>query len=276
MTMTLIGFHFGVTLFLQIVTTLVIVGVYSAITSLRETRDDHESECRMVLLVSFLFDLHATVTDLKTLTGESQAAIDERGGKFLRFARALDQFRSDGSLPDCGPEVVSTVRDHVWAVFGAAIIAIGVPTLVWRESRYQLIKHTEYRKNLFSKILMLLAVNLVLTVGAFALMGRYPGGMAILLFGAGLVGVVACLVGLVFLTVQQNAWKMYWRDRLLELMAVAEHGKNHDVFTRAMALASHVDAQPDVPFPGRLALYTGIYSCVQAVILLAGRAFQLS
>ena len=43
-----------------------------------------------------------------------------------------------------------------------------------------------------------------------------------------------------------------------------------------MALASHVDAQPDVPFPGQLALYTGIYTCVQTVILLAAKAFQLS
>jgi len=31
----------------------------------------------MVLLTAFLFDLHATVKDLKTLTGERQSAIDD-------------------------------------------------------------------------------------------------------------------------------------------------------------------------------------------------------
>lgn len=274
--MTWIRVDIGVTLLLQIITTLMILAVYSAITSLRERRDDHQSECRMVLLASFLFDLHTKVTDLKTLTGERQSAIDDPGGKFLKFARALDRFRSDGSLPDSAPDVVSTVGDHARAIFGAAIIAIGVPMLVWRERRYQLIKHTEYRKNLFSKIMMLLASNLVLAVGAFALMNHYSGWVAPLLVAAGLVGVIACLVGLVILVAQQYAWKIYWRDRLLELMAVAEHGKNHDVFTSTMALASHVDAQPDVPFPGQLALYTGIYTCVQTVILLAAKAFQLS
>jgi hypothetical protein len=274
--MTSIGFDIGVTLFLQIVTTVMIVGIYSVMTSLRERRADHQSDCQMVLLISFLFDLHATVTDLKTLTGAPQSAIDDPDGQFLRFARALDRFRSDGSLPDSAPASVSTFGDHVRAVFGAPIIAIGAPLLMWREHRYQLIKHTEYRRNLFSKIMMLLAVNLLLTVGASALMSRYPGWIGAILGVAGLAGVIACLVGLAALVAQQNAWKIYWLDRLVELMAVAEHTKNHDVFTRAMILSNHVDAQPDVPFPGRLALYTGIYSCVQAVILLAAKAFQLS
>jgi hypothetical protein len=274
--MTLFGFDIGVTLFLQIVTTLMIIGIYSVMTSLRERRDDHQSECQMILLASFLFDLHATVKDLKTLTGERQSAIDDPGGKFLRFSRALDRFRLDGSLPDSAPASVSTIGDHFRAVFGAPIIAIGAPLLAWSERRCQLIKHTEYRRNLFSKIMMLLAVNLLLTVGASAVMSRYPGGIGVILGVAGLAGVVACLIGLAVLVAQQYAWKFYWRDRLIELMAVAEHRKNHDVFTRAMILANHVDAQPDVPFPGRLALYTGIYSCVQAVILLAAKAFQLS
>lgn len=274
--MTLIGYNIGVVLFLQIVTTLMIIGIYSVMTSLRERKDDHQSDCQMVLLASFLFDLHATVKDLKTLTGERQSAIDDPDGKFLRFARALERFRSDGSLPDAAPASVSTFGDHVRAVFGAPIIAIGAPILVWQERRYQLIKHTEYRRNLFSKIMMLLAVNLVLTVGASAFMNGYLSGMGAVLVVAGLAGVIACLVGLAVLVAQQNAWKVYWRDRLVELMAVAEHGKHHDVFTRAMILSNHVDAQPDVPFPGRLALYTGIYSCVQAVILLLAKAFQLS
>jgi hypothetical protein len=228
------------------------------------------------LLTSFLFDLHPTVKDLKTLTGERQSAIDDPDGKFLRFARALDRFRSDGSLPDAAPVSVSTFGDHVRAVFGAPIIAFGAPMLVWRERRFQLIKHTEYRRNLFSKIMMLLAVNLVLAIGASALMNSYPGWIAAFLVVAGLVGVIACLIGLAALVAQQYAWKLYWRERLVELMAVAEHGKNHEVFTRAMIVSNLVDAQPDVPFPGRLALYTGIYSGVQVVILLAAKAFQLS
>ena len=101
--------------------------------------------------------------------------------------------------------------------------------------------------------MMLLAVNLLLTVGAFTVMSRYPGGIGGILGVAGLAGVIACLVGLAVLVAQQYAWKFYWRDRLVELMAVAGHGRSHDVFTRAMILFNHVDAQPDVPFPGRLA-----------------------
>ena len=117
--MTLVGFDIGVTLFLQIVTTLMIIGIYSVMTSLRERRDDHQSNCQMVLLASFLFDLHATVKDLKTLTGERQSAIDDPDGKFVRFSRALERFRSDGSLPDSAPAAVSTFGDHVLAVFSA-------------------------------------------------------------------------------------------------------------------------------------------------------------
>ena len=264
------------TLFLQIVTTVMIVGIYSVMTSLRERRADHQSDCQMVLLISFLFDHHATVTDLKTLTGAPQSAIEDPDGNFLRFARALDRFRSHGSLPDSAPATVSTFGDHVRAVFGAPIIAISAPLVVWEERRYQLIKHTEYRRNLFSKIMMLLAVNLLLIVGASAVMSRYPGWIGAILGVAGLVGVIACLVGLAALVAQQNAGKTYWFDRLVESMALAEHTKNNDVFTRAMILSNHVEAQPDVPFPGRLALYMGIYSCVQAVILLAAKAFQLS
>ena len=147
---------------------------------------------------------------------------------------------------------------------------------MWKERRYQLIKHTEYRKNLFSKIMMLLAVNLVLIVGALSIIQGYSGWVGPLLLLAGLMGVMACLVGLAVLVAQQYAWKIYWRERLLELMAIAEHRKNHDVVTRAMVLSSHVSAQPDVSFPGRLALYTGIYSCVQVMILAAAKAFHLS
>ena len=96
--MALIGLDIGVTLFLQIVTTLMIIAVYSAITSLRERIDDHQSDSQMVLMASFLFDLHGTVTDLRTLTQERQSVIDDPNGKFLKFAKALDRFRRDGSL----------------------------------------------------------------------------------------------------------------------------------------------------------------------------------
>ena len=114
---------------------------------------------------------------------------------------------------------------HLWMTLIAPVAAIGVSVAVaLEEGRHHgaRVQHTEIRKNFFSKGIILLAANVLIAVVAaeFVLPAWPKTGVALVV--AGIIGIAASVTCISLLVAQQSAWKGYWCDRLLEVMAVAE------------------------------------------------------
>ena len=276
--MTVLHYHVGLTLLLQVVTTATLLGLYAATTSLREQESDHASDRNMVLFAAFLFDYHPTVKDLNALLGRPKDQAIERGEDLFYFAYHLANYIKDGTLPlfalaakvNLGEQLVSLALAPVFPIFGVYYL------FGYGRKNLARIAHTEYRKNTFSIFMMFLAFDVLIAVATAELLLRRTPHFGAVLIVVSLVGIVASLVGLSLVALQQKSWKGYWSYRLLEIMAVAEHEKKHDLFNRAMILNSYVDSQPDIPIPGRLGFYTAVYSAVQVVILFAAKSLHFS
>jgi hypothetical protein len=275
--MAYLGYQIEVQPLLQLVTTTAIIGLYAMRTSLREQKASHLSDCQMVLMVSYLFNHHATVKDLKALTEAPESAIAKQGGKLWFFAARLEKFRRAAELPDVKLAAATSVLEHVLLIVLAPVFGIALPLFALYEGRHNTarIMHTEIRQNYFSKAVIVVAANLLFMAAAALLVipSRPMLGGAIIIFAG--IGGTGAMIHLSLLVSQQQAWKGYWADRLLEIRASAERDHNHDLYNGALILASHIESQPDVPVPGHLAYYAAVYSGIQAVILFGVKLLKL-
>jgi hypothetical protein len=277
--MTLLGIHIGLRLLLQLVSTTIIIGIYAVITSLHEQKADHISDCQTVILASFLFKYHPTVKDLKALTEASEDDIKDPQSSLYYFSPRLHEYVTNGKLPEFKLAAQTNLWEHLWMVLLSPFVPIGLLLLVNRDDERQnvaRIKHPEIRKNYFSKGIILLAANILWLAIVTELLRSSWSKIAMIIIAIGIIGIAASLMYLWRLVVQQQGWKGYWSDRMLEIMAVAEKDGNHDLFNRAMILNIYIDSQPDIPIPGRLAYYAAVYSAVQAVIIFASRTWNFS
>lgn len=273
--MNVFGYQLSITLVLQIVTTVAIVGLYATMTSLREQRADHLSDSYMVVLASFLFNHHPTVKDLMALSAAPESLIKKRGTPLYYFGPRMIRFLEAGELPNFQLAAKTTLWEHLIAVLFAPVAAIFVVffTIDGGRGNAARVTHTEYRKNIFSKLVLLLAVNVLVVIASTDILPSHivlGSGVAIL----GIVGILAALVSISIIAAQQQEWKRYWSDRFLEIMASATHEGNHDLFNRAMILNTYIESQPDVPIPGRIGFYTAMYTGVQALIVFGAKVLN--
>ncbi|HYM75897.1 MAG TPA: hypothetical protein VE377_07955 [Candidatus Dormibacteraeota bacterium] len=275
---TVLSFHIGLTVMLQFATTAVVLGAYAVTTSLREQKSNHVSDRHMVLFVSFLLDYHPTIKSLDAVIERVGSEAKETDDMYY-FRPKFAAYAKEGKLPDFASAAGTTLWENLlFGILLAPLSAILSTVEMLEDLRNNLvrIKHTEYRKDGSSKCMLFLASSALMAIAAPEILrgrGRIVGMLFIV---AGLVGTLASLGCLAVTIAQQQSWRAYWTDRLLEIMAVAEHEKNHDLFNRAMILNNYVDSQPDIPVPGRLGAYTAVYSGIQAVILLASKLLHFS
>jgi len=267
--MEIFGFHLEILTFAQIGATVLIVGIYAVLTSLGEQRADYHSDRHMMLLFSFMFQEHATLRTLTDVVEIRETDITGVRDRLKIFYEDFDVYEKDGTFPSLSGAQSSSIGDNLLAIVAAPLFCILFT--IWALDLYKrkthLARHTEIRKNYFSKMVMMAAGGagyLFVAAAVFPRVGWLGFGLLVL----GGITILAAIVNVAILTFEQQAWKSYWADRMADILAKQDRRKGHDEFNRALLLSNAVDAQPDVPFPGRLGLYTGIYSVVQVLILV--------
>jgi hypothetical protein len=275
--MTVIGHPLSITFVLQLATTTFILGLYAITESVHEQKADHQSNRHMALMVSFLFRHHPAVTNLKSLIGDN-SEIGKEPGDYKDFARFLDRFIETGEFPYFEETSATPFKYLLIEVLMAPLLAFVIAYTKFDQNRLRIyrVTHTVYRKSSVSAVMGMLSINVF--VGfllAEFMLERHPILCGILLLSC-LGEIISCVLVLWILIKEQQEWKQYWTSRLLEVMAVAAHKEDHDLFNRALFLKNDVDSQTDLPMPGKFSLYTTVYSIVQVVILFASRTLHFS
>jgi hypothetical protein len=249
--------------------------IYAIITSIQEAKLGHLSDCHMILLSSFIISHHPKIKTLVELTNAQQEHISDSVNYIHLFNDRLNHYQNSGELPLQQSFGKSGLLENliVW-MCGAPVM--GTITVLFdideaRKYKHYRIIHTELRKNWFSKTSILLFSNLFFLFIILLLIIRNPSWWKYLLFSIVSISVVACIIDIAMFVWQQMAWKGFWGERFLDLMAIAEKKHDHDLFNRAMILKSYVESQPDIPVPGNLGFYVVIYSGVQALLLLIAK-----
>ncbi|HEU5296115.1 MAG TPA: hypothetical protein VFU71_15145 [Burkholderiaceae bacterium] len=212
-----------------------------------------------------------TVKTASDLTGASAEDLGKSGADLGVFNTRLESYKASGETPVEKDAPGMSWRELGIAILLAPIAAIGTIVVVYEEwkNRTFVAAHTEYRKDFVGKAAMIAITNIVAAGGVAYFAPKGAGVPWLAGTAVPLVAALLCVGAIGLLALQQKSWKEIWTDRFLEIMAAAEHKGDHDLFLRAFSYYSHTEAQPDIPIPGRLALYTGFFSAAQGAVLLA-------
>lgn len=270
--MRLFGFEIELLLLLQVLATVAIVGAFSLFSSLQEPAAERRSQCIMILLLDFLLEHHPSINSLAAVSEAKNADTLNKGFTIAKLKQRFEAFKESGVLTEHHIEV--TILEHLLVIVFAPVATVAIIWIMLAEAaeyRFYRIVHTEVRRNYMSKGVLLMAGNVgFLFLGGSLVVAGY-NRVGVVLMIAGGVGLLASIAWLLLLVRWQQSWKDYWQQRLLEVMAVGAHSKDHDLFNRSMMLWSDVWRQPVVPIPGGLGLYVAIFSGVQAVLLWLSR-----
>jgi hypothetical protein len=276
--MTFFGHAVSVTYVLQFVTSAILLGLYALSESMHEQKAKLQGDRKMVFLAAFLFHHHSTITSIPKLGEIAYGSAAGKSADWKFFAQSMENFAATGTLPEPDQAAETSLLGHFGSLVYVAVFAF--PTSVGllfegSPTAYQIF-HTTLRKNIVSRMMLILSVNAFAGfVMAELLLSHRPVLCAILLISP-LFTILACLIAFLKLAKEQQLWKEFWTDRLLEIMALAARDSNHDLFNRALFLKNDVELQPDLPIPGKLSLYTTVYSILQVAILFFSKTLHLN
>jgi hypothetical protein len=276
--MTVFGHAVSITFVLQIITSAIILGLYALSESMQEEKAKRQSDRNMVFLASFLFHHHPTINGVDKLGEITFGKATDKAENWKFFARFMENFAASGALPEMDPAAKTSLIGHFGSIVYVSVFALPSSIGMLTEggpSSFQ-ISHTALRKNILSRMMVVLSANVF--VGfllAEWLLPHHPVWCAVLLLSP-LFAVLMCMIMFSKVVKEQQAWKEFWTDRLLEIMALAARDSNHDLFNRALFLKNDVESQPDLPIPGKLSLYTTVYSIVQVAILFFSKTLHLN
>lgn len=267
--MTIFGLHLELLTALQILATVIIVGLYAFYSFMQEQDADYESDCEMLMLCSAVLSQSDIDAGLQKLTDATAAHLSNSGNMIYYFAFRLRTFEKTGDLPD------KKLAAHAQLGFNLLMVAFA-PIFTWMvflilfddERKYRLhrIEHTALRRNRMSGFISFTAMNVVYLVLGAELIASGWRIFGITVSGIASIGFIGSLCGLVFVVLFQLRWKRFWRETLMGVMGLSSVAKDHDLFNRAQLLKNNVDAQPDVPLPGGISVYAAVYSAVQALL----------
>ena len=276
--MTVFGHAVSVTYLLQFVTSAVILGLYALSESMQEQKAKLQSDRNMVFLAAFLCHHHPTITSVAKLGEITYGKSADTLTSWKFFAQSMQNFTDSGELPQPDQAAKTSLIGHFGSIIYVSIFAlpssIGLLTERTR-GPYQLF-HTVFRKTIVSRMMVVLSANVFITfILAELLLQHHPVLCGLLLLSP-FFAILMCLMVFSKVVKEQQIWKEFWTDRLLEIMALAARDNNHDLFNRALFMKNDVESQPDLPIPGKLSLYTTVYSVVQVVILFFSRTLHLT
>jgi hypothetical protein len=264
------GYDLSFVIILQVIITAGVVTVFAFATSMQEGRADHIGKSQMILYISFLTEHGETAATLKEITEASDEHISNATNEIYWMAARLEHWRETGRLPERKLAADTTIFENILALFFAPITSLVflLQDLVeYKSYRVYIIMHTELRRNYMSKVFLIaIGSTVYLIIGLLVLVsGSRPIGIALVVLAFS--GLLASMILAAVLTWAQQAWKIFWSDSFLHIMARAAKEKDHDLFNRAIALKAEVDRSPFLPLPGGLGLYAGGFSVIQGVVL---------
>jgi hypothetical protein len=239
---------------------------------MQEARAKQLGYSHMIVLISFLLNHHHKINSFISLAEATQKEIDDTGTDIYWINRRYNEFQNNEELPALDSFSASSLFEQLLMLLLAIIVGPAFTVMditEERRSRVQRLKHTEERRNWFSKYVITISscvFALILALLFIVPRSRFWGFSISILIS---LSIMTMLVGLSALVWWQIAWKEFWQDRLLEVIARAGKKGDHDLFNRAMILKNYVESQPDIPIPGNLGFYAVIYSGVQGIVLLA-------
>ncbi|HYI64237.1 MAG TPA: hypothetical protein VEW71_05060 [Allosphingosinicella sp.] len=265
--MEILDYHIDLLTAAQVGATAAMVGIYAILTSIGEQRAINQSDRQMMLLISFVLQEHSSIKTLSDIVDRQQIDILGDRDNMEFFLESFESYQKDGTIPNHIQS--SEIFDNLLAIIFSPAFSVIFLVLMrdWNKRKHYRVKTTILRKNYFSKAVMMAVAGVGYVFAAGAVINGIQW-LAICLFILGLITILASALSVALLTFEQQSWKAYWGDRLAEILATQDMAKAHDQFNRALLLSNSIDEQPDVPFPGRLGLYTGIYSIVQVLILV--------
>jgi hypothetical protein len=269
--MNILGFNIQLLLLLQLLFTATVITIYAVLTSMQEAKARQLSDSHMIILIDFVTKHHP---ELKTIFQITESKREDSGGSgtevYWRIKRFQD-FESSGDLPSLDDYNQSSIFENLILMFFAPLLSpIFAIWFFYEERKYKLqrLVHTEYRKNMFSKGIIFLSMNLLALSTALLLIipkTRFWGYPILILTsisaGASIIAIAANIWW-------QLNWKDFWLDKLLEVIGTASKQNNHDLFNRAMILNGYISSQPDIPIPGSLGFYAIVYSGVQGLLVI--------
>lgn len=269
--MEIAGIQFDTLTVLQVMVTAVIVGAYSLHTALQLPDSDHLSEAQTILLASFVLDHDPHTETLGMLVEANDEVLANEDNEVYFTQKRLDSFKKDGGLPTKSMAPSDTIWSHFGSLSIGPIMALGLLAVVASERRryraYRVL-HTEMRKNGVAH-----AALYAVASAAYGLAGIYlvtsVKWLGLVLIAVSSIGVLSSVVATFLFARWQQAWKSFWQDKLLDVLATADHAGDNALFNRAFSLKCEVDRQPDLPIPGGIAMYTLVFSAVQAALLWA-------
>lgn len=267
--MTIFGLHLELLTALQILATVIIVGLYAFYSFMQEQEADYESDCEMLMLCSAVLSQSDVDAGLQKLTDATSAHLSNSENTIFHFVSRLRAFEKTGSLPDKKLAARAQLGLTLFVVAFAPFFTWALFLFLFGEERkYRLhrIEHTSIRRNRMSANISLTAMSVVYLVLGAELIGSGWRLFGITVSTIASIGFVGSLCGLFVPVLFQLRWKKFWRETLMGVMGLSSVAKDHDLFNRAQLLKNNVDAQPDVPLPGGIGVYTAVYSAVQALL----------
>jgi hypothetical protein len=279
--MTLLGFQVELLLLVQLLVTTFIITIYAVLTSLQEAKSDQLSKSHIILLLSFLFDHHPDYKSIPDIAEAKAENINDENLDIYWLTKYFDRLHNSGVLPTVEDFEGSPLWHNLLILLFAPLTSPLITFMMLdeeRKYRFKRLMHTEMRKNIFSKYIILLSGNLIALFTALILVFPKSAGWGYVILIIGTISTITSLIGMAANVWWQMSWKEFWQDKLLDVMAKASVGteKNHDIFNRAMILKNYIESQPDVPLPGNFGFYVSIYSGVQLIILLVYNLIQKS
>lgn len=261
----------------QIAVTAAVITAYGLSVISRFRALEYEGAGRLTMLAAFVLGNRSSPALPEALVTRAGQTLPE--SQFLntgaRFVAWVRRFREDGTLPDrtdAEPHridtavgrlllpVITTVGAPLYALLGLAVYLVES-----RRSRFEVASSTELRRFELSTAAVTFAFSTgYVALSAFVASSWWRG----LSVAIALAGAAASLGQAALLIRAQVQAKAFWQNELIHIMAIAAQKDNHDLFNRAHLLSTDIRSEPDVPIPGTLGAYVGIFAAVQSLLAL--------
>lgn len=255
---------------IQVSVAATIISTYAFLHALQEQQASHISDGQMILLAQFVTENDPTFLSLQALAEAPDDALKDNKLDIYWLNLRFSDFLKNGKLPTLALAPKTSLLEHLGLLLFAPVVAIWLVVDEFTQAKkyksYR-IRHTEIRKNYFSKAAMSVLPSVLFTALAATLaLPRYPKVARLIIFVCGTA--ISCAIATMILYIwHQKLWKDFWQERLSDIMAKAAVEKNHDLFNRALLLRNYTELQPDIPIPASLTFYGSVLALSQAAIL---------
>lgn len=253
----------------QLIVTICIFVVFAFVNSIKEKGVLHANYKQMVILCNFLTAYNSKFPTIESITNSKKILTKDKKSEYHVFMRNYEKYKETGNFESFEAIEASHLVEHiigiVLSIFMSFFLFFFEIKFSYQNEHYKF-RNSDVRRNYFTKVFILFVSNLLIaTIGAFLIMNNHTliGGL-LLLFA--LWSIILNLMTSFYFITEQQKWKSFWQDALLDIMGSSSIQQNHELFNRALLLKNQIDAEPDIPFPISIAFYGVVISVVNFLL----------